>query len=563
MPHVITQACCNDASCVFACPVNCIHPTPDEPDFATSEMLYIDPDACVDCGACVRACPVDAIVPHTKVMNQQLPFVEINRSFYPERPVGVKLPPTSKLAPILPAAELHQRGKYPLTVAIVGSGPAAMYAADELLTQQGVLVNMFEKLPTPYGLVRAGVAPDHQRTKLATRLFDEISWRRGFQFFLNVEVGKHLSHADLLQHHHAVVYASGALHDRRLEIDGMGLPGTGTATEIVGWYNGHPEFADLPVDLSHERVVIVGNGNVALDVARVLTADPDRLARTDIADYALAALRDSAVQEVVIVARRGPASSAFTLPELVGLTQTAEVVLDAEDHARVRDDLATVQDTLTRQKLEILSKLGDASAPITRPRIRFAYELTPARVPGEDRCSAVEFTVTGTDQVRRVDAGLVLSSIGYHGTPIADLPFDDAAGVVPNEGGRVIDPATGERVPGAYVSGWIKRGTNGFIGSNKSDSLKTIQTLAADYNADLLTEPIAGPRAVARMVHAHQPDVIDAAGWKAIDRAEIARGEAQDRPRVKFTRVPDMLDEVKDHSDLPLLQNLLGALRRS
>lgn len=563
MPHVITQACCNDASCVFACPVNCIHPTPDEPEFATSEMLYIDPDACVDCGACVRACPVDAIVPHTKVMGEQLPFVEINKSFYPERPAGVKLPPTSKLAPILPAAELHQRGKYPLTVAIVGSGPAAMYAADELLTQQGVLVNMFEKLPTPYGLVRAGVAPDHQRTKLATRLFDEISSRRGFQFFLNVEVGKHLSHADLLQHHHAVLYASGALHDRRLEIAGMGLPGTGTATEIVGWYNGHPEFADLPVDLSCERVVIVGNGNVALDVARVLTADPDRLARTDIADYALAALRESAVSEVVIVARRGPASSAFTLPELVGLTQTAEVVLDAEDHARVRDDLATVQDTLTRQKLEILSKLGDASAPITRPRIRFTYELTPARVLGDDRCSAVEFTVTGTDQVRRIDAGLVLTSIGYHGTPIADLPFDDAAGVVPNEGGRVIDPATGARVPGAYVSGWIKRGTNGFIGSNKSDSLKTIQTLAADYNAGLLTEPIAGPRAVARMVHAHRPEVIDAAGWKAIDKAEIARGEAQDRPRVKFTRVPDMLDEVKDHSDLPLLQNLLRALRRS
>ncbi|UVO12384.1 FAD-dependent oxidoreductase [Mycobacterium sp. SVM_VP21] len=562
MPHVITQACCNDASCVFACPVNCIHPTPDEPEFATSEMLYIDPDACVDCGACVRACPVDAIVPHTKVMAEQLPFMEINKSFYPERPAGVKLPPTSKLAPILPAAELHQRGKYPLTVAIVGSGPAAMYAADELMTQQGVLVNMFEKLPTPYGLVRAGVAPDHQRTKLATRLFDEISSRRGFQFFLNVEVGKHLSHADLLQHHHAVLYASGALHDRRLEIDGMGLPGTGTATGIVGWYNGHPEFADLPVDLSCERAVIVGNGNVALDVARVLTADPDRLARTDIADYALATLRDSAVSEVVIVARRGPASSAFTLPELVGLTQTAEVVLDAEDHARVRDDLARVQDTLTRQKLEILSKLGDASAPITRPRIRFAYELTPARVLGDGRCSAVEFTVTGTDQVRRIDAGLVLTSIGYHGTPIADLPFDDAAGVVPNEGGRVIDPATGERVPGAYVSGWIKRGTNGFIGSNKSDSLKTIQTLAVDYNAGLLTEPIAGPRAVARMVHAQQPDVIDAAGWKAIDKAEIARGEAQDRPRVKFTRVPDMLDVVKDHSDLPLLQNLLRALRR-
>ncbi len=565
MPHVISQACCNDASCVFACPVYCIHPSPDEPDFATSEMLYIDPDACVDCGACVRACPVDAIYPDTALPAEQLPFVEINKSYYPKRPEGVKLPPTSKLAPILPAAEVHQRGKYPLTVAIVGSGPAAMYAADELLTQPGVLVNMFEKLPTPYGLVRAGVAPDHQHTKLVTRLFDEISWRRGFNFFLNVEVGKHLSHADLLEYHHAVLYASGALHDRRLEIDGMELPSTGTATELVGWYNGHPDFVDVAVDLSHERVVIVGNGNVALDVARILTSNPDKLAGTDIADHALAVLRDSRVQEVVIAARRGPIASAFTLPELVGLTQACDVVLDAEDHARVRNDLAGlsgVGDASTRQKLEILAKLGDASAPITRPRIRFAYQLTPARVIGESRATAVEFTVTGTDQVRRLDAGLLLTSIGYHGTPIADLPFDDAAGVVPNEGGRVVDPATGHPVPGAYVSGWIKRGTNGFIGTNKSDSLMTIQSLAADYNAGLLGEPAGGPRAVARMVHARQPDVIDAAGWKAIDKAEIARGEAQDRPRVKFTRVPDMLDEVEDHSDVPLLQNLLSALRR-
>ncbi|ORW98310.1 FAD-dependent oxidoreductase [Mycolicibacter terrae] len=565
MPHVISQACCNDASCVFACPVYCIHPSPDEPDFATSEMLYIDPDACVDCGACVRACPVGAIYPDTQLPAEQLPFIEINKSYYPKRPEGVKLPPTSKLAPILPAAEVHRRGRHPLTVAIVGSGPAAMYAADELLTQPGVLVNVFEKLPTPYGLVRAGVAPDHQRTKLVTRLFDEISRRRGFNFFLNVEVGKHLSHADLLEYHHAVLYASGALHDRRLEIDGMDLAGTGTATELVGWYNGHPDFADQPVDLSHERVVIVGNGNVALDVARILTSDPDKLAGTDIADHALAVLRDSRVQEVVIAARRGPVDSAFTLPELVGLTQTADVVLDAEDHARVRNDLATVRDDFTRQKLEILAKLGSvdsASAQPTRPRIRFAYQLTPARVIGENRAAAVEFTVTGTDEVRRLDAGLVLTSIGYHGTPIADLPFDDAAGVVPNEGGRVIDPATGQPVPGAYVSGWIKRGTNGFIGTNKSDSLKTIQGLVADYNAGQLSEPIGGPRAVARMVHARQPEVIDAAGWKAIDSAEIARGDAQDRPRVKFTRVPDMLEQVEDYSDVPLLQNLLGALRR-
>jgi ferredoxin--NADP+ reductase len=560
MPHVITQACCNDASCVFACPVNCIHPTPDEPGFATSEMLYIDPEACVDCGACVRACPVDAIAPDARITPEQQPFLEINRAFYPERPPGVKLPPTSKLAAVLPAAEVRH-GRYPLTVAIVGSGPAAMYAADELLTQPGVLVNMFEKLPTPYGLVRAGVAPDHQRTKLVTGLFDEVTVRRGFQFFLNVEVGKHLSHADLLTHHHAVLYASGAPNDRRLDIDGIGIPGTATATELVAWINGHPEYTALPIDLSHQRVVVVGNGNVALDVARILTTDPDALAGTDISDHALAALRASRVQEVVIAARRGPAASAFTLPELIGLTQTADVVLDSGDHARVRDDLATSRDTLTRSKLEILSKLGDASAPAARPRIRLAYELTPTRVLGDERATAVEFTITGTEQVHRLEAGMVLTSIGYRGKPIRDLPFDDAAGVVPNEGGRVVDPGAGRRVPGAYVSGWIKRGPTGFIGTNKSDSLQTVQTLVGDFNDDLLSDPAGGPRAVARMVRVRQPDVIDAAGWKAIDTAEIARGSADDRPRDKFTSIPDMLATASAAPKVPLLQRMLAALQ--
>src|ERR1700742_694777 len=197
MPHVITQSCCNDGSCVFACPVNCIHPTPDEPGFATSEMLYIDPVACVDCGACVSACPVGAIAPDNRLDVKQLPFVEINAAFYPPRPAGVKLPPTSKLAPVIPAAEVRAR-RHPLTVAIVGSGPAAMYAADELLTQHGVRVNVFEKLPTPYGLVRAGVAPDHQSTKKVTALFDKVTRQPGFTFYLNIEVGTDLTHDELL-----------------------------------------------------------------------------------------------------------------------------------------------------------------------------------------------------------------------------------------------------------------------------------------------------------------------------------------------------------------------------
>jgi ferredoxin/flavodoxin---NADP+ reductase len=562
MPHVITQSCCSDGSCVYACPVNCIHPSPDEPGFATAEMLYIDPVACVDCGACVSACPVGAIAPAAQLAPEQQPFIALNESYYPDRPADQKLPPTSKLAPVIPAPEVFGHHSGPLTVAIVGSGPAAMYAADELLTQHGVRVNVFEKLPTPYGLVRAGVAPDHQTTKRVTALFDRIARRREFRFFLNVEVGKHLSHDDLLAHHHAVIYAVGAPNDRRLDVTGMGMPGTGTATELVAWINGHPDFTELPVDLSHERVIVVGNGNVALDVARVLTADPDELARTDISDHALQALRASRVQEVVIAARRGPAHSAFTLPELIGLTTTADVVLDAADRELVLRDLATVADAVTKQKLEILRKLGDGSGPRQRPRIRLAYQLTPIRVLGEQRANGMEFGVTGTDELCQLDAGLVLTSIGYHGKAIRDLPFDDAAGVVPNNGGRVIESDSGQPVHGAYVAGWIKRGPTGFIGTNKSCALQTVQRLVDDFNAGLLRDPIDKPSALDTLVAARQPAVVDAAGWRAIDAAEVSRGSLSDRPRNKFTSIAEMLAVAAAAPAPPLRRRLADRLRQ-
>lgn len=548
MPHVITQSCCSDGSCVYACPVNCIHPSPDEPGFATAEMLFIDPDACVDCGACVSACPVGAISADTKLTEKQLPFIELNAAFYPKR--EGKVPPTSKLAPVLPAPMVEPRSSGPLRVAIVGSGPAAMYAADELLTQRGVRVNVFEKLPTPYGLVRAGVAPDHQSTKRVTRLFDRVAEHAGFTSYLNVEVGKHLSHADLLEHHHAVLYAVGAPNDRRLDIDGMGLPGSATATEVVAWFNAHPDYADLPVDLGHERVVIIGNGNVALDVARILTADPDALARTDIADHALEALRSSKVQEVVIAARRGPEFSAFTLPELIGLTASCDVVLDAADHQRVIADLATVVDRLTRNKLEILTKLGDSSAPITRPRIRLAYQLIPQRLIGADRVTGIEFAGGVT-----LDAGMVLTSIGYRGRAIADLPFDEAAAVVPNDGGRVREAL------GAYVAGWIKRGPTGFIGTNKSCAAETVHHLVEDYNHGRLADSVHRPAALGTLVRQRQPAVIDAAGWRAIDAAEIARGGGQ-RPRDKFVDISEMLAAAATAPRPPVHKRLLASLRR-
>ncbi|MGE2714104.1 FAD-dependent oxidoreductase [Mycolicibacterium litorale] len=561
MPHVITQSCCSDGSCVFACPVNCIHPTPDEPGFATAEMLYIDPAACVDCGACVSACPVGAIAPDSKLTDNQLPFVELNAAFYPDRQPGEKVPPTSKLAAVPDAPVVHTRPDGPLRVAIVGSGPAAMYAADELLTQRGVRVTMFERLPTPYGLVRAGVAPDHQSTKRVTRLFDRVAAQQDLRLYLNIEVGTHVTHADLLAHHHAVLYAVGAPNDRRLDIDGMGLPGTATATEVVAWYNGHPDYAGLPVRLDHRRAVIVGNGNVALDVARILTTDPDRLATTDIADHALAALRGSRVDEVVIAARRGPAQSAFTLPELIGLTAACDVVLDAADHELVRRDLAETTDALTRNKLEVLSKLADDSAPITRPRIRLAYRLTPRRVTGADRADGVEFTVTGTDEVRRIDAGLVLTSIGYRGRPVAGLPFDEAAGIVPNDGGRVVDPESGRPVTGGYVAGWIKRGPTGFIGTNKSCAAQTVHNLVADYNAGNLVTPSGGAGELDRLVRRRRPEVLDADGWRAIDAAETGRG-GDERPRVKFTSVADMLEAAATAPAPSVGRRLLAGLLR-
>ncbi len=542
MPHVITQPCCGDGSCVYACPVNCIHPSPDEPGFATSEMLYIDPVACVDCGACVSACPVGAIVADSKLTPDQVPFAAVNAAHYPPQPAGTKLPPTTKLAPVLPARRLDRGG---LTVAVVGSGPAGMYAADELLTQARVRVNVFDALPTPYGLVRAGVAPDHPSTKGITRLFDRMSHAEGFRFYLNVEVGRDISHDELLAHHHAVLYAVGAAHERRLDIDGMGLPGTGSATEAVAWINGHPGFADRPVNLGGERVLVVGNGNVALDVARILTADPEKLAATDISDRALAALRDSAVREVVVAARRDPADSAFTLPELIGLTSAAHVVLDAADRSLVQQDLLAATDPVVRAKLDVLAALPDAGAHPDRRRIRLAYRLTPRRVLGEDRVGGVEFTRTGGTETVRLDAGLVLTSIGYRGRPVAGLPFDESAAVVPNVGGRVIDPATGRVVTGAYVAGWIKRGPTGFIGTNKSCAMQTVGALVDDFNAGLLSNPAERPAALGRLLRARQPDLVDDAGWRAIDAEETARGAATGRPRVKFTSVADTLEAAR------------------
>jgi ferredoxin--NADP+ reductase len=555
MPHVITQSCCSDGSCVFACPVNCIHPTPDEPGFLTAETLHIDPAACVDCGACVHACPVEAIVPDSKLTTEQLPFLEINASFFPKGNRKAWFSPM--LAPIPEAPRVRPR-RTPLRVAVVGSGPAGMYAADELLTQSGVEVNVFDKLPTPYGLVRAGVAPDHQRTKHIAKLFDQIADQKGFAFYLNVEVGRDITHEELLRHHHAVVYAVGASSDRRLDIPGESLPGSFTATEFVAWANAHPERAELPVQLDHERAVVVGNGNVALDVARLLTVDPEILASTDISDAALAALRVSSVREVVLVGRRGPQFSAFTMPELIGLTNSAEVVLDPPARALARQALASADDPVRKEKLALLAALPTQPSGSGR-HIRLRYQLTPLRVVGQDRVEGVEFSATNTVSAANtgsaangdaaevpaeptsIAAGLFITSIGYRALPVRDLPFDKAAAIVPNKGGRVLEPATGKPKPGAYVVGWIKRGPSGFIGTNKSCSRETVQALVDDYNEGLLPDPPARPSQLEKLVRDRQPEAVNRQGWHKIDAAEIARGRAANRVREKFRTTAQML----------------------
>ncbi|ONM48559.1 FAD-dependent oxidoreductase [Nocardia donostiensis] len=508
MPYVVTQSCCSDASCVYACPVNCIHPTPDEPDFRTAEMLYVDPQACVDCGACATACPVDAITSTKRLTEEQKPFIEINADFYRQsrpRPVLAK--------PVPPPAIDTTRG--PLRVAIVGSGPSAMYAADELLTRPGVSVTVFDRLPVPYGLARYGVAPDHAKTRQVAKLFDVMSVQPGFGSYLDVEVGKHISHEELLAYHHAVIYAVGASSDRKLGIPGEGLAGNVSATDFVAWYNGHPDHAERTFDLSQRRAVIVGNGNVALDVARILTADPETLAGTDISPIALEALRRSAVEEVVVLARRGPAESAFTVPEFVGL-------LGADVDIAVEGDIPESTEDLpyqVAQKLRLLRSVAERPFG-QRRRIVFRYLSSPTRIIGPDQVSGLEVTrnelVTDADgRVRAVatedteilDTALVLTSVGYRGVPLSGLPFDEHAGVIPNSDGRVLEEPGGAELPGTYVTGWIKRGPTGFIGTNKSCAQQTVQLLADDFTNGRLPEPSGSAEGFDRLLRSRRPNV--------------------------------------------------------
>jgi ferredoxin--NADP+ reductase len=506
MTYVVTQSCCSDASCVTACPVNCIHPAPGEPGFAEAEMLYVDPVACMDCGACTTACPVGAVVPHTALSEHELPFLELNAAYYREHPHDDRPP----LAPVRALPQVTERRE--VRVAVVGAGPAGLFTADELLRQDNIEVDVFDRLPTPYGLVRAGVAPDHARTKDVTRLFEQIEDQAGFRYVLGVEVGRDISHEELRASYDAVVHASGSGTGRTLDLPGSDLGNCVSATDVVAWYNGHPDHVEPPISLDTERVVVVGNGNVALDVARILTAEPDRLARTDIADHALAALRASAVREVVVLGRRGPADAAFTLPELVGLAGLTDVDVVVDAGGPIEP---------TTEKTRVLASLAERPVTEGRRRIVLRFFATPVAIVGEDRVCGVEVTTGGGSE--EIVAGAVVAAIGYRAQPVDGLPFDEDAARVPSDCGRV--------EPGVYVAGWIKRGPRGFIGTNRSCAEETAARVFEDLDAGKLSPP----------TRSRPSGPVELAGWRTIDEHERAAGRATDRVRVKLTDTESML----------------------
>jgi ferredoxin--NADP+ reductase len=449
-----------------------------------------------------------------------------------------------------------------LRVAVVGSGPAAFYAAGHLLASEDppVEVDMIERLPTPWGLVRLGVAPDHPKLKEVSRAFEKIAARPGYRFLGNVEVGRDVTHEELTRAYDAVVYAVGAQTDRRLGIPGEDLPGSWSATAFVAWYNGHPDFQDLAFDLSHERAVVIGNGNVALDVARMLALTRDELAPTDTTDPAIDAIAGAGVREIVVLGRRGPVQAAWTAPELAELGELAgadvlldptELELDAASAAEL--EVAT---PLVRRNIDLLHDFASRK-PSGKPRaIRLRFRVSPVSILGEDRVEAVELAVNrlepdgkgsvravATDEREILECGLVFRSVGYQGVALPGAPFDEHRGTIPNEGGQVLD-GNGAAVPGVYCAGWIKRGPTGVIGTNKKDATETVDLLLRDARAGLLHKGQAAT-GVDALLAERGVEAVTYGGWEAIDASERARGAEQGRPRVKLCSWDELLETAR------------------
>ncbi|MCF8589831.1 FAD-dependent oxidoreductase [Gordonia liuliyuniae] len=518
MAHVITQSCCSDASCVAVCPVNCIHPTPEERGFGTSDILHIDPVACIDCGACADACPVDAIYPADRLGERDRVFIEVNASFYKDNP-DIASGWSNVVYPKIPRLESDLR------VAVVGTGPSGGYALQTLIGRTDAKVTMIDRLPTPGGLVRAGVAPDHPGTKGVLKTFDLLYRHRRTTMVGGVDVGdgpSALTVAELADHFDAVFYAIGAPASKSLGVPGEELPGSTSATDLVAWYNAVPgAIGDVRVD-GCSRAVIVGTGNVALDVARILVSSPEELATTDIADRALNLLRRQNVHDVVLLGRRGPEHAAYTPAEYRAVEAMAGVeVIVCDDPAQIRG-------------------LGlDRPADPSRRRIVFLFASTVRQIlpDASGRVGTVDVVTHGDDHSIVTD--LVVRSVGYRGVEVPGLPFDEATGTIPNDDCRIVD-ADGAPIPGHYALGWAARGARGGIGANKAHAIGAVEAFIDDAAAGRLTRTSRTAAEFAALV-AGRTMPVDYAGVAAIDRAERARGRAAGRPRIKFTDIPEMV----------------------
>lgn len=535
MTYVITQSCCNDASCVEVCPVDCIHPAPEEPAFATAEMLYIHPDECIDCGACVDACPVGAVHAELEVPDHLRDYLQINAEYFAW--VGDIPDPM----PHPPAGPRREGQVDPLRVAVVGSGPAGWFLAEELAGSRraNVEVTLLDRLATPHGLIRHGVAPDHLETKQVSSMFEDFTRRKPIALRLNIEVGRDLSHDDLLDHHHCVVYATGASEGRSLGIPGEELRGSNAAADFVNWYNGHPDWVELDPPLAHERAVIIGNGNVALDVARLLLVGPDALTgSSDMAPHAIDALAGSAIEEVVVIGRRGPEHAAFTSAELLALINHPDinVVVDPAELASLPDgepDDRSAATFAAHHKASLLRRA--AEGPNGGPkRLVFRFGLTPADIAGGDRVEALTVTKTGSEETETIPAGLVLRATGYRTVPTAGVPFDEQAGRFAHHEGRVTDPVSGEVMPRTYAVGWAKRGATGVIGTNRACAVETAAAILDDYVAGHLPEQVGDAAALDALLSERGIAIIDLDAWRRLDDHEQALGSDSGRPRVKI-----------------------------
>jgi ferredoxin/flavodoxin---NADP+ reductase len=453
----------------------------------------------------------------------------------------------------------------PLRVAIVGAGPSGFYAAEHILKDSDLhaQVDLFDRLPSPYGLVRGGVAPDHPKIKSVIRVYEKTAAREGFRFFGNVKIGRDLEVEDLERLYHAIVFTVGCETDRNLGIPGEDLPGSHAATAFVGWYNSHPDYAEDVFDLSCERAVVIGNGNVAMDVARMLALTDHELRQTDTADHAIELLDRKQIKEIVVLGRRGPVQAAFTNPEIKELGEMedadvvvdpAEVELDPASQAYLESDEV---DKTTRVNVETLKEFAARTPEGKTQRIVLRFLASPVEIKGDGKVESIvvgrnELVEEGgalrakdTGEREELECGLVLRSVGYTGIPIEGVPFDEKRGLILNEGGRVLDSHDGGHKVGHYTAGWIKRGPSGVIGTNKKDALETVQHLFADVGSGTLLDPESpAPDAVVELLSGRGVRFVTFDDWQAIDQAEVGRGEPHGRPRVKFVRVEEMLDTV-------------------